>query len=168
MSHFVIASQTQPPLNPKAGEIWFNPNTGWNILMFWDASRNAWLSVETHSHSFGVASNNISSQYLSALNGTPSDTLSPSINRPFIITSLIATTTSANAKAIIFSVRTKTLDTGVLSGDLVTITITAGNLHVLSNTINTVVATGAKLAAYVSGTKIKNPDFTVNLKYHWT
>jgi hypothetical protein len=75
--------------------------------------------------------------------------------------------TSTNAAAVIFSVRTKTLDTGVLSGDLVTLTIPTGSLYALDNTINTAIANGGKLVAYVSGTKIKNPDFTVYLKYHW-
>lgn len=162
--NILLHSGTIPPLNPLGGQFWYNSNPGWDILMYWDATRNSWLSVETLHYLYGRASKNTGSQYLRIIETASSDVINPVVRRDFTVISMSSSTGAINTAT--FGVRTKDVSTGALSINLATLTQTNARVAV-DNTINVQISAPVGLAGYVTGTGLNNPALTIFIKYRW-
>lgn len=160
----LLRASNTPPVNPLPGMQWFNTNSGWNILMYWDAVRGSWLSVEAYNYFYGRAATNTGSQYLRLIDGNTSNIQAVTISRNFTVVGLSSATNAINTAT--FSVRTKSVVDGTLSEDLATLTQTNAR-YAVDTTQNVNISGPVGIAAYVSGTGLNNPNLTIFLKYRW-
>lgn len=160
----VIDFGTTPPIDPIGGQLWYNTNSGWDILMYWDSNRTSWLSMETLHYMYGRAAKNTGSQYLRIIESSSSDVITPIIRRDFTIIGMTSGTNAASTAT--YAARTKDVTTGALSANLVTLTQT-NSRYAVSNGLNYQLKTPIGLAAYVTGTGINNPSVTILIKYRW-
>jgi hypothetical protein len=159
-----IANGTIPPADPIAGQGWFNMNTGYNIMMSWDPTRNLWLSVDTLSIVFSRNTNNAGSQYLRTGDSSTCDVSGTVM--PINATAVGWTASAGSSTTVSYVLRTRNSATGVISGNLATLTQTAAwyssdtALNVNCNAINS-------LVVYLNTGSASFPCVTVFYKYRW-
>lgn len=168
-SRTVIVSNVAPTRD-KEYKLWFNTNTGWNVLMYWDKPRLKWLSVDSIVETYGKAANGINANtYLSAsIGGYTSNISGIPLTRNATIVELSSSTSSIKG-ACTFDIGYRSLVTGTITSGLTSISQIATSRYAKSLEENTDLSVDTHLVVRVTvANKIEYPTVNVTYKWRWT
>lgn len=161
-----VSAGAIPPANPSAGRLWFNTAPGWNLLMFWDATRAKWLSADLFTDVFSKNSSNQGTGYLGFFSGE----FSASLNGKLLTraATIVEISTSTNlVQAMTVEIRARNVATGIIA-TLGEISQGSAEASKADTSANLDAPIDHTIAVYIaSGTSLDYPVATVKYRWRW-